>query len=165
MGLFDKLFSKKDVPAVADSAVVAPVTGEMVSASELSDAVFAQELLGQTIGVVPADNVVVAPANGTIEVVFETGHAFGIKTNDGVGLLVHIGVDTVSLNGKGFKVFAKQGDKVKAGQKIVEADFAAIKEAGLDPTVMLIVTEQPTEDFKVNYIANTDVENGQVINQ
>ena len=74
-------------------------------------------------------------------------------------------MDTVSLNGKGFKVFAKQGDKVKAGQKIVEADFAAIKEAGLDPTVMLIVTEQPTEDFKVNYIANTDVENGQVINQ
>lgn len=165
MGLFNKLFGKKDSLAAIDNSVVAPVTGKMVSASELSDAVFAQEMLGQTVGIIPADNVVVAPANGTIEMIFDTGHAFGMKTDDGVGLLVHIGVDTVSLNGKGFKVFAKQGDAVKAGQKLVEVDFDAVKAAGLDPTVMLIVTEQPTEGFKINYIDNADVENGQVINQ
>lgn len=165
MGLFNKLFGKKDSLAAIDNSVVAPVTGKMVSASELSDAVFAQEMLGQTVGIIPADNVVVAPANGTIEMIFDTGHAFGMKTADGVGLLVHIGVDTVSLNGKGFKVFAKQGDAVKAGQKLVEVDFDAVKAAGLDPTVMLIVTEQPTEGFKINYIDNADVENGQVINQ
>lgn len=165
MGLFNKLFGKKDSLATIDNSVVAPVTGKMVSASELSDAVFAQEMLGQTVGIIPADNVVVAPANGTIEMIFDTGHAFGMKTDEGVGLLVHIGVDTVSLNGKGFKVFAKQGDAVKAGQKLVEVDFDAVKAAGLDPTVMLIVTEQPTEGFKINYIDNADVENGQVINQ
>lgn len=165
MGLFNKLFGKKDSLAAIDNSVVAPVTGKMVSASELSDAVFAQEMLGQTVGIIPADNVVVAPANGTIEMIFDTGHAFGMKTDDGVGLLVHIGVDTVSLNGKGFKVFAKQGDAVKAGQKLVEVDFDAVKAAGLDPTVMLIVTEQPTEGFKINYIDNADVEKGQVINQ
>lgn len=165
MGLFNKLFGKKDSLETIDNSVVAPVTGRLVSASELSDAVFAQEMLGQTVGIIPADNVVVAPANGTIEMIFDTGHAFGMKTDDGVGLLVHIGVDTVSLNGKGFKVFAKQGDAVKAGQKLVEVDFDAVKAAGLDPTVMLIVTEQPTEGFKINYIDNADVENGQVINQ
>lgn len=165
MGLFDKIFSKKDGSSMADNTVVAPVTGKMVSASELSDAVFAQEILGQTIGIVPTNNVVVAPASGTIEVVFETGHAFGIKTNEDVGLLVHIGVDTVSLNGNGFKVLVKQGDKVEAGQKIVEVDFDAIKAAGLDPTVMLIVTEPPTGDFKINYVDSIEVKNGQVINR
>lgn len=165
MGLFDKFFSKKELLSVADSAVTAPVSGKMISANEISDAAFSQEMLGQTIGIVPVDNVIVAPANGTIEVFFETGHAFGIKTSDGTGLLVHIGVDTVSLNGKGFKTFAKQGDKVRAGQKIVEADFDVIKAAGLNPTVMLIVTEQPTEDFRINYIDNAEVKNGQIINR
>lgn len=165
MGLFDKFFSKKELPSVADSAVTAPVSGKMISANEISDVAFSQEMLGQTIGIVPVDNVIVAPANGTIEVFFETGHAFGIKTSDGTGLLVHIGVDTVSLNGKGFKTFAKQGDKVRAGQKIVEADFDVIKAAGLNPTVMLIVTEQPTEDFRINYIDNAEVKNGQIINR
>lgn len=164
MGLFDNFFSKKEISLVADSAVVAPVSGKMISANEISDMAFSQEMLGQTIGIVPVDNVVAAPANGTIEMFFETGHAFGIKTSDGVGLLVHIGVNTVSLKGKGFKTFAKQGDTVKAGQKIIEADFDAIKAAGLDHTVMLIVTEQPTADFRINYIDNSEVKRGQIIN-
>lgn len=147
--------------------MAAPVSGRMIAANEISDTAFSQEMLGQTIGIVPADNdnAVVAPANGIIEMVFETGHAFGIKTFNGTGLLVHIGVDTVSLNGKGFKTFAKQGDMVKAGQKIIEADFDTIKAAGLDCTVMLIVTEQPAEGFRINYIDNSKVEKGQVINR
>ena len=165
MRFFDKLFGKKEDISIDDSPVVAPVTGKMVSASERSDPVVAQEVLGQTIGIVPTDNTVVSPISGTVEAMFETGHAFGVRTDSGLGLLVHIGVDTVSLEGKGFKTAVVQGDKVKAGQKIVEVDFEAVKAAGFDTTVMLIVSEPPTEGFKINYIENTDVKNGQVINQ
>lgn len=85
---------------------------------------FAQEIMGQTIGFVPKNGLIVSPANGTLEVVFQTGHAFGVRMQDGTGLLVHIGINTVDMNGKGFKIFARQGDTVKAGQPIIFVDLA-----------------------------------------
>lgn len=145
MGLFDK-FKKQEF------TILAPVTGQMVAAKEISDQVFAEELLGQTIGFVPEDGKVVCPVGGKVEVAFPTGHAFCIRATDGNSYLVHIGVDTVSLNGKGFKAHLSQGQNVRAGDAAVDIDIDVIKEAGLDPTVMLIVAEKTDDDFLVDYI-------------
>ncbi|MBP3275519.1 MAG: PTS glucose transporter subunit IIA [Kandleria sp.] len=83
-----------------------------------------------------------SPANGVLSVLFPTGHAFGITTNDGTELLVHIGIDTVNLKGKGFNVLAKQGDHVLAGQPIIKVDRDLIKQEGYDLTTMLVVTNK-----------------------
>ncbi|WP_276935386.1 PTS sugar transporter subunit IIA [Dielma fastidiosa] len=145
MSLLD-LFSKKEkLPEVSNQNLVAVVKGEMIAPDQIEDKVFANETLGKTIGFIPSSNEFVSPCNGTLEVMFPTGHAFAIRMQDGTGVLVHIGINTVDLQGHGFKVLAKQGAKVQAGQKIVEADLAAIQAAGYSMTTMLIITE-PTKD-------------------
>lgn len=163
MGLFDTFRKKPKMPIHTD--IVAPVSGELISAEAISDDVFAKELMGQTIGIAPSDGTIVVPVDGEVVALFPTGHAFGIQGRDGNGYLVHIGIDTVSMNGEGFELFIQQGQHVKAGQKAVTMDLELIKQKGLDPTVMLIVTETAEENFKVTYIANGSVEKGQKINQ
>lgn len=161
MALFSKLFNKN---SFSDKDVVSPVKGKMIPCSEISDAVFSQEMMGQTIGFEPYDGVICSPVNGIIEVMFPTHHAIGIKAADGTGYLVHIGIDTVVLNGDGFKAFVKQGDNVKAGQKIVEVNLDKVKKAGYPLTTMLIVTEKPSDDYRVKYIDCREVERAEVIN-
>lgn len=161
MGLFN-LF-KKDENKYADSDIVSLGTGKMVGPKEINDQMFAEEMMGQTIGFVLSDGEVLAPANGKLEVVFPTGHAFALRMKDGTGLLVHIGIDTVNLNGKGFKVFKKQGDEVKAGEVVVKVDLDTIKEAGYDPITMLIVTEPSKEGEKIDFIDFGEVSKGQLI--
>jgi glucose-specific phosphotransferase system IIA component len=162
MGLFDNLFRKKEEKVYEDSAVVAPVTGSVVKTADIPDPVFAQEMLGKTYAINPFGNKVVAPANGTLEVMFPTGHAFAVRMADGSGILVHIGIDTVNLKGKGFKALAKQGETVKAGQPIVQIDPELIKELGYNPITMLIVTENPTEREFV-FSDATSVQEGDII--
>ena len=106
----------------------------------------------------------VSPVNGTVEVAFETGHAFAVRMKDGTGILVHIGIDTVSLNGKGFKMLAKVGQKVKAGQPMVEVNWSTVNNAGLDASTMLIITE-PVEGKDYNFIDPQTVSNYQQINK
>lgn len=165
MGLFDKLLKKgPELPAVADDAIVAIGNGNMVEVSALPDPMFAEEMMGQTVAFALQDNVVVSPANGTIEVAFPTGHAFAVRMADGTGILVHIGIETVGLNGKGFKPLIKQGDKVKAGQPCVEVDWATIKAAGLNTSTMLIITE-PVDGKEYQFIDNQAVECMQKVNK
>lgn len=164
MGLLDKLLKKEEIPVYSDLDVVSPVTGKMIPANQIQDTVFAQEMMGQTIGIIPTDGIVVSPVNGKIVTLFPTGHAFGVMANDGNCYLVHIGIDTVNMNGKGFKTFAKQGDTIKAGQKIIQADLNEIKKLGYDTTVMLIVTDKSKDDFHVNYINLGNIKKGQKIN-
>lgn len=164
MGLFALFKNKERVVSYLDTDIVAPVSGEMIPANKISDAIFSEELMGQTIGFVPTSGEIVSPVNGTVEILFPTNHAFAIRSNDGSAYLIHIGIDTVSLNGKGFKAFVKQGDTVKAGQKVVDVDFVQIKQAGLDTTVMLIVTERKEDAFKADYIDYSNVTKGQKIN-
>lgn len=159
MGLFDKLL-KKELPVYVDTDVVAVGTGELVKPEKLSDPIFKEEMMGQTVGFELTDGTVVAPCNGTLEVVFPTGHAFAIRTKDGKGLLVHIGVDTVNMNGDGFKVLKKQGDEVKVGETVVKVDLNKVKNAGYDSTIMLVVTEGD----KINYTSFGPVTKGQKIN-
>ena len=125
----------------ANATVLAPIAGEVVAMEALSDAAFASGALGQAVGVTPenATLTVVAPAAGKVISVAKTGHAYGIKTDDGVELLVHIGVDTVKLGGEGFTLLAEKKQLVEAGDPLAEVDFAAIAGRGVDTTVITTV--------------------------
>ena len=136
MGLF-KSWKKQEVQ---EKAAFSPVSGELVPLETVSDAVFAEKSLGDGVAVIPADGSLYAPADGTIVALFPTGHALGIKTRDGVELLVHIGIDTVALNGKGFTVHVKQDDTVKKGQLLVNFDIEVLKGAGYDTVTMMLVS-------------------------
>lgn len=125
----------------ANATVLAPIAGEVVAMEALSDAAFASGALGQAVGVTPenATLTVVAPAAGKVISVAKTGHAYGIKTDDGVELLVHIGVDTVKLGGEGFTPLAEKKQLVEAGDPLAEVDFAAIAGHNVDTTVITTV--------------------------
>ncbi len=120
--------------------VASPVKGQQVPISEVNDKVFASGALGAGVGVVPEEATVVAPVSGTVATVFPTGHAYGIKTADGVEVLVHIGIDTVAMKGDGFAAQVKKGDSVTAGQPLAVVDFDKVKAAGYDTTVIVVVT-------------------------
>lgn len=164
MVLFNKLL-KKEIPSLNNGEIAAPVSGQLIYASDLADVTFREELLGQTIGIIPEDKTIVCPVNGTVVSAFPTGHAFGIQTEDGVSYLVHIGVDTVMLNGKPFKMHLKEGQQVFAGQKAVTVDWNMVEASGCDKTVMLIVAEKTSEDFRVDYIEPGKVISGQKISR
>ena len=120
--------------------IASPLTGTVVPLSEVSDAVFAGGALGKGIAIKPHAGDVVAPTNGVVTTLFATGHAVGITTDSGTELLIHIGMDTVQLDGKGFDVFVAQGDTVTAGQLLVRCDLALIQDAGYDITTPIVVT-------------------------
>lgn len=135
--------------AANDSAkikVLAPVAGEVLSLDEVSDPVFSCRALGEGLGIKPSEAAVKAPISGVLSTVHATGHAYGILSDDGVELLIHIGVDTVKLNGEPFAVKVAKGDKVSPGDLLVDVDFAAIRNAGLDETVLMTVVN--TDDMK-----------------
>lgn len=145
MGLFDKLFgSKKPVKpeAVAASAdkgaVCSPAAGRVEVTDKIPDPVFACEAMGQTVAVWPADDNVFAPISGTV--VSAMPHAFGIAGNDGVEVLVHVGVDTVNMNGDGFQVWIKAGDHVRAGDPVLTFDRGKVAKAGYKDIIMTIIT-------------------------
>lgn len=141
MGLFDMFNKKEKLPNASDKNIVAICNGEMIEPQKIEDKIFARETMGKTVGFIPNSNEIVSPCNGILEVMFATGHAFAIRMKDGTGVLVHVGINTVDLNGKGFKVLVKQGSKVKAGQKILDIDLDVIRKAGYNTTTMLIITE------------------------
>ena len=119
--------------------VTAPVAGHVISLDETGDPVFASRALGEGVGIQPADSTVVAPVSGVLQTVAETGHAFGIKTDDGVEVLVHVGIDTVKMNGEGFDVKVKANEHVNAGDNLVVVDFDKVKEAGYSTTTLMTV--------------------------
>ena len=122
-----------------DVVLSAPVEGTVIPASDIKDEVFASGALGKGIGVIPTSGDVVAPADCTVELVYETKHALGLNVN-GVEVLLHIGVNTVDLQGKYFETFVENGQKVKKGQKLVHFDLDALKKAGYDTTVAMLVS-------------------------
>ncbi|MDK8306532.1 glucose PTS transporter subunit IIA [Corynebacterium imitans] len=137
------------VPAAAPPAtkeVLAPLAGASVAMDKLADAAFASGALGHAVGITPqADHAtVVAPVDGKVISVAKTGHAYGIKTADGVEVLVHIGIDTVKLKGEGFTPVAEKKQQIRAGEPLAEVDFASIIDAGVDPTVITTVVNSKT---------------------
>lgn len=134
--------TKTEAPAAAaatTTVVNAPVAGHVISLDETGDPVFASRALGEGVGIQPAGSTVVAPVSGVLQTVAETGHAFGIKTDDGVEVLVHVGIDTVKMNGEGFDVKVKANEHVNAGDNLVVVDFDKVKEAGYSTTTLMTV--------------------------
>ena len=142
----------------ADEKLRSPIVGEIVALSEVNDPVFSSGVMGQGIAVKPSKGVVYAPADAEIAIAFPTGHAYGLKTDNGAEILIHVGIDTVSLNGEGFEAKVSQGDRVRAGDIIGTFDSEVIAANGLDDTTMVIITN--TMDYaEVSPIATGSVTN------
>lgn len=131
---------KKTENAVPKDMIVSPVTGTVVALSEVPDETFAEEILGKGIAVIPEENKFYAPVDGEISTLFPTGHAIGITSTEGTELLIHIGLDTVQLNGEGFKAAVKEGQEVKRGDLLVECDLALIQKKGYPVITPVLVT-------------------------
>ncbi|ERL65038.1 sucrose-specific PTS transporter subunit IIBC [Schleiferilactobacillus shenzhenensis] len=127
-------------PAVSDEVIMAPVTGQVEDISKVNDQVFATGIMGQGIAIIPESDQVVAPAAGTVTVSYPTKHAYGIKSDLGAEILIHLGIDTVNLKGEHFTSNVQQGDRVNAGDLLGTFDRAALKQAGYDDTVMVVIT-------------------------
>ena len=137
--------SKVPAPSITNERVVlsSPLAGRVVLLNEVKDQVFSSGAMGKGIAIDPANGTLVAPADGTITTLFPTGHAIGLTTTDGVEILMHIGMDTVELEGKGFEIFVKQEDQVKKGDLLVKFDLSLIKEAGYSTVTPIVVTNTP----------------------
>lgn len=133
-------FKKKKNEENKGPQLVAAVTGKVVPLSEVPDPVFAQKMAGDGVAIDPTGDVVVAPADGELSLVFNTKHAFALTLDNGIELLVHIGVDTVSLNGEGFEQLAEQGTKVKAGTPIIKINREFIKSKGFSLMTPVLIT-------------------------
>lgn len=136
--------NKADSQSSYDSAVIkAPTAGRAAALSEVNDDVFSQEVLGKGAAIFPEEGKVYAPADGTVTIFFETGHAIGMETESGAEILIHVGIDTVNLQGKYFTPKAKAGDHVKSGDLLLEFDLDAIRKEGFDTVIPVIVTNTP----------------------
>lgn len=155
-----KTLEEAETGLVAEETLVSPLSGDVVALENVNDPVFSSGAMGKGLAVKPTEGVVYAPANAEVTIAFETGHAYGLKTASGAEILIHIGIDTVSMNGNGFEKLVAAGDKVAAGTPIAKFDAAKIAEAGLDDTTMIIVTN--TADFtEVSPLAEGTIAHGE----
>lgn len=129
-----------------DIIIGSPVRGKAVPLFKVSDPTFGEEILGKGAAVIPQDGKICSPADGRVSMLFETLHAFTITTKESVEILVHIGLETVGLKGKGFTAHAKEGDIVKKGDLIITADLDAISAEGLDTIIPVVICN--TDEFK-----------------
>ncbi|MEJ5920242.1 glucose PTS transporter subunit IIA [Corynebacterium sp. H78] len=157
--------SSDTASTVSEDGVVevgAPLAGHVVSLDEVDDKVFASRALGDGVGIKPSSSEVVAPVSGVLMTVAKTGHAFGIKTDDGVEVLVHVGLDTVKMKGEGFTVSVEKKQRVRAGDTLAYVDFEAVKNAGYDTTTIMTVTNTAAMQT-VEPLAGNDVAAGQSV--
>lgn len=145
------------VVSPSEGVIQTPIVGDVVALSNVNDPVFSSGAMGQGIAVKPSQDVVYAPADAEVTIVFPTGHAYGLRTANGAEILIHVGIDTVSMNGEGFNHKVAQGDKVKAGDVLGTFDSSKIAAAGLDDTTMVIVTNT------ADYASVTPVASGSVV--
>ncbi|MDT8859855.1 PTS glucose transporter subunit IIA [Alkalihalobacillus sp. MEB130] len=142
--MFKKLFGigkKEDIQVQPkEEMVVAPITGKLVAIEDVPDPMFAQKMMGDGIAIEPTIGRAVAPVSGEIVQVFPTKHAIGIKTLGGIEILLHIGLETVNMNGEGFTAYVKEGDKVKVGETLVEFDLDLIKDKATSTITPLVIT-------------------------
>lgn len=129
----------------SEHALNAPAYGQIEDLSKVDDTTFASGVMGQGIAIIPASGRLYAPGNGIVTATFKTGHAIGLHLDNNADILLHIGIDTIELKGQGFRQLVEKGQKVTAGQELIEFDLDKIKEAGYDPTIMMIITN--TQDF------------------
>ena len=147
--------------APADISVVSPIAGRVIDLQEVPDPVFSSGVMGEGAGIVPADGTVVAPITGDVVVATDTGHAFGIKSDDDVEILVHVGIDTVTMKGDGFTAAVVKGQHVQAGDVLVHVDLERIKAAGYSPITVLLVTNAASYTAVTSTRTGQDVQAGQ----
>ena len=148
---------------VKTAQLVSPLAGQVKPLSQATDPVFSSGVMGQGVVIEPSQGELVSPVNGTVTVLFPTKHAVGIVSEEGVEMLMHIGMDTVSLDGKGFEAHVEQGDKVVVGQQLISFDMDVIKEAGLVTETPVIITNQ--DDFQADVEGDLprDIKRGDVL--
>lgn len=153
--MFGFLKKNKEVKlAVNKNQLVAVADGKAIRMEDVSDPVFSGKMMGDGVAIVPEGTTVVAPCAGTITMIADTGHAFGMECDNGLELLVHIGIDTVSLDGKGFTVVGKADSHVEAGTPVITFDPAVMREAGLDTTIPIIILEDGGKQIEMSYPEN-----------
>ena len=146
MKLFQNLFAKED----HSMEIVAPVSGKLVSIQEVNDPAFSDEVLGKGVAIVPTSGRICAPVDGTVSTVFPTGHAVAMTSGKGVEILVHIGLDPVKLEGRHFKIHASEGQEVKKGDLLLEADLEQIRAEGYDiATPVVICNSDDYSKFRI----------------
>ena len=144
--MFGSLKEKLGFGKKAGEVLGAPVQGKAVAISEVSDPTFGEEILGKGMAILPAVGRVVAPVDGTVEMVFDTKHAISMTSESGIEILIHVGLDTVTLKGEPFTSHVEAGQKVKAGDLMLEFDIEAIKAAGLETITPMVICN--TDDYK-----------------
>ena len=153
-------FGGKNKQAAEPLTVYAPFSGNAIAMEEIPDPVFSEGILGKGCGLEPGEETVCAPFNGTVTQVIDTKHAVGITSKDGLELLIHVGMDTVAMNGEGFNCLVKEGDTVKLGQKLMTFSMEAIKAAGHPVTTAVVVTN--ADDFAdIQVLAKGQVAQGE----
>ncbi len=158
MSIFKKMFGSKEAETSKKGIVInSPLTGKVIELSSIDDAAFASGVLGKGVAIEPTVGVAVSPVDGTVETLFKTNHAIGITTESGVELLIHIGMDTVKLDGKHFTAKIAQGDVVKAGQVLVEFDIEGIKSEGYSLVTPVVITN--SDNFaNITFETGKDIE-------
>lgn len=139
------IFKKKN-----EVVINACIDGQLRDIKQVDDAMFAQELIGKGVAIIPTNSTVVSPVSGTILMLFPTHHALGIQLENGLELLIHIGIDTVKLKGEGFKSLIHEGQNVKVGEPLVEIDFDLVREKGYKTDTLMVVTS-PKESYTIEY--------------
>ena len=160
MGLFDKLFGKKE--EINPNHVYAPLAGEAVAISEVPDPTFSSGAMGNGIAIKPTDGKVCSPVNGTVDMMFDTGHAVSLVSDNGIEILIHVGLETVGLEGKPFQIKVQNGQKVKKGDIMMIADLAAIEAAGL-PTITPVLICNTDDYTTFNTTTGKAVTNADVV--
>ncbi|UBH21314.1 PTS glucose transporter subunit IIA [Macrococcus armenti] len=146
--MFKKMFGKSE-PQSKKIEIVSPITGEYVAIEDIPDPVFAQKMMGEGFGIKPTEGIVAAPISGEVVNVFPTKHAIGIKAENGVELLIHVGLETVAMKGAGFKTHISQGDIVQKGDTLLEFDIALIeKEASSIISPVIITNSDVLSEIK-----------------
>lgn len=147
MSLFKIFKNKKD--SNNNTEIISPINGELLDLDSVPDDVFSKKIMGDGFAFKSNDGIIVSPINGTVEMIFDTKHAIGIKGLDDKEILIHLGIDTVNLKGEGFKVFVKEGDKIKAGQKLIEMNIDFVSKNAKSDISPVIFTNLK-EDEKIS---------------
>ncbi|QFT88659.1 Glucose-specific phosphotransferase enzyme IIA component [Bacillus sp. THAF10] len=139
--MLKKLFGKKEqAPTPTEETVLAPINGKVTELTEVPDPTFSQKMMGDGIAIIPEDGEVVSPVNGEIIQFFHTKHAIGIRSESGAEILIHVGLETVSMNGEGFNGHVKEGDNVKVGDKLISFDLDLVKEKAENTITPIVIT-------------------------
>ena len=161
MGLFKNLLNKKSDKLNADSKIYSPLAGTVVPLSEVNDPVFAEEMMGKGAAVIPKKGQVLAPCDGEVLTVFRTLHAITIKADTGAEMIIHVGLETVGLNGQYFEAYVTDGARIKKGELLLSFDLDQIKGLGYDVVTPVVITNSvdyhQVEKTKKKEVSNKDL--------